>query len=218
MTERQRAEKLLSKSVEEKEVLLRELQHRVKNSLGIVSCFLRLNMSSLEDERSIRVFQEAVDRISCVSMVYEKLSVSTSIDQVDLGKYLGDLVELLRSTYAAGTEKLSLVSRLARTLCDMKRAVSLGLMLNELFTNALKYAYKPGEAGEIRIDLSSDGERTTLKVSDDGPGLPRGFDPKSAKSLGLRIARLLAEEIGGSLEFEAGKGTAAVVVFDHAKQ
>jgi PAS domain S-box len=212
IAERERAEVQLSLSLDEKEVLFKELQHRVKNSLNIVSSFLRLNMAEIEDERSRRLIQEAVDRIRCVSMVYEKLSESKSADRVDLGRYLGDLVELIRSTYA-GSNRLLLSSRLGSLACDLKRAVSLGLILNELLTNAIKYAYGPGQEGEIRITLSSGPEGNELRISDDGQGLPPGLDPENPKSLGLRIAGLLAAELGGSLRFLSGPGTTASLRF-----
>jgi PAS domain S-box-containing protein len=215
ITDRRRTEELLSKSVTEKEMLLKELQHRVKNSLNIVSSFLQLNMADLRDEDSQRVFQEAVDRIGCVATIYERLSESTSSDRVDLGRYLTDLADLLRTTYAPNAERLRITMDFAAMDCDLKRAVSLGLILNELFTNALKYAHRPGETGEIRLSLSAGTEDgpAELRISDDGPGLPPGLDLENVKSLGLRIASLLAEEIGGSLEYESEGGATAIVRF-----
>ena len=213
MTERLRAEELLSKSVAEKEMLLKELQHRVKNSLGIVSSFLALNMSELRDEYSKHVFQEAVNRVRSVAMIYEELSQSSSISRVNLGKYCSDLINLLRTTYAADADKLMVTADLQSVDCDLKRAVSLGLILNELFTNALKYAYPGGAAGEIRVSLAARDDIVELRVADDGPGMPAGFDLKSAKSLGLRISSLLAEELGGTLDFEPGPGAQASVRF-----
>jgi two-component sensor histidine kinase len=214
MAERRRAEELLSKSLEEKETLLKELQHRVKNSLGIVASLLSLNMADLRDDDSRRLFQEAVNRITSISMIYEELSGSSRIDQVDLGAYIRKLVALLSETYAAGARRVRVISESDAIPCSLKRAVSLGLILNELLTNALKYAYPPEDAGEIRIGLGRVDRSLELRVSDDGTGLPEGFDPKNPTGLGLRIAVLLAEEIGGSLRFEtASPGTTAILNF-----
>jgi two-component sensor histidine kinase len=210
--ERQRAEELLSKSVEEKEILLKELQHRVKNSLGIVSSLLSLNMAELSDSGSRRVFQEAADRIRSVGMVYEELSVSTSANEINLGRYLAELIELLTASYMGKDTRISVKSDLSDIDCDPKRAVWLGLVLTELLTNALKYAY-PAEKGEIRVCLSLSDGWVELRVSDDGPGLPPGFDLKEVKSLGLRLATLLAEDLEGSLSFEEGPGTRALLRF-----
>jgi PAS domain S-box-containing protein len=213
MAERQHTEKLLSKSVEEKEMLLKELQHRVKNSLGIVSSLLSLNMADLRDDDSRRLFQEAVDRIKSIAMIYEELSYSPSIDKVNLGTYIRNLVELLRQTYTADLVRVTTASTMNDMNVELKRAVPLGLIVNELLTNALKYAYPAGESGEIRIDIQDAGQSLELRIADGGPGIPEGFDIRNAKGLGLRIAFLLAEQIGGSLRFESRKGTTAIVSF-----
>jgi len=213
MTGRRRVEELLSKSVEEKELLLKELQHRVKNSLNTVSSLLRLNMAKLADEGSRRSFQEAVDRVSCVSMVYDRLSQSAGTGRVQLDVYFADLIGLLVETYAADAGGLSIETELAAIGCDSTKTVCLGLILNELFTNALKYAYQPGQAGRIGIILAGGGDGAELRISDDGPGLPPGFDLKSVKSLGLRIVDLLADEIDGTLSFRNEGGTTVVVSF-----
>jgi PAS domain S-box-containing protein len=213
MAERQHTEELLSKSVKEKEMLLKELQHRVKNSLGLVSSLLSLNMADLRDDDSQRLFQEAVDRIKSIAMIYEELSYSPSIDMVNLGTYIRNLVELLRLTYTADLVRVTTASAMNEMNVELKRAVPLGLIVNELLTNALKYAYPAGESGEIRIDIRDAGQSLELRIADDGPGIPDGLDIRNAKGLGLRIAFLLAEQIGGSLRFESSKGTTAIVSF-----
>jgi PAS domain S-box-containing protein len=215
-TELKQAKEALSDSVREKETLFKELQHRVKNSLSIVSSLLTLNQASVRDEDSLRAFREAVDRISCVSMVYEKLCESASSDTVDLGRYLGDLVELLTATYVAKNSPLAVVSRIDSMDCDAKRAVSLGLILNELFTNAMKYASRSGEPGEIRVSLSVPGDWAELSVSDNGPGFPPGFDASQLPSLGLKIVSLMVENIDGNLEYISSRGATAIVRFKNA--
>lgn len=214
MIELEDAEKALSASVGEKETLFRELQHRVKNSLGIVSSLLRLSQDGVRDEAALRAFREAIDRISCVSMVYEKLCESAGGDSVDLKRYLGDLIELLAATYVAKDGGLRIDARMDAMSCDPKRAVSLGLILNELLTNAIKYASRPAEAGEVRVRFSISGGRAELRVSDDGPGFPPGFEAARVKSLGLRIVSLMVERIGGSLEYSSAGGASAIVRFN----
>lgn len=214
MAERQSAQESLSRSMEEKELLFKELQHRVKNSLNIVSSLLSLNMEALEEGRSRKVFQEAIDRVSAVSMIYDKLSTQANNGRIDLGVYLGDLAELLQSTYTLHAKSLDISLDLESLDCDIKRAVSIGLIFNELLTNALKYAGRPGKKGSIRIRLSKAGTRATLVLADDGPGLAPGFDLKTVKSLGLRIVSLLAGEIGGDLSLEGAKGTVATLGFE----
>ncbi len=211
LSELQTAKDLLSKSLMEKELLLKELRHRVKNSLSIVSSFLRLNMTSVCDEYSMQVFQETVDRIQSIAMIYDELSDSKNIGRIDLSTYLQNLVAMLKKTYAAGEHAIEVTASMEAVECDPKRAVSVGLILNELFTNALKYASREG--GVIAVSLTSSGGRSELTVSDNGPGLSAGFDVKKLNSLGLRISSLLAEEIEGRLSFETDGGTKAVLRF-----
>jgi PAS domain S-box-containing protein len=211
--QRRRAEEQLRKSVEEKEILLKELQHRVKNSLGLVSSLLSLNMAELSDESSRRAFQEASDRIRSVGMVYEELSVSASASEINLGRYLAELIELLAASYMGKDERISVKTEMEDIDCDPKRAVWLGLVLTELLTNALKYAYPTGK-GEIRVGLSLSEGWVELRVSDDGPGLPPGFDPQNVKSLGLRLAFLLTEDLEGQLSFGEGPGARALLRFE----
>lgn len=213
-TELKRVEERLSASVKGKEILLKELQHRVKNSLAIVSSLLSLNQDEVRDEAARQSFQEAIDRISCVSTVYERLSASESA-AVDLGRYLTDLIDQLKATYIVEGKGPAVIASLdfRSKGCDPMKAVSIGLVLNELITNAIKHASRPGRAGEVRISLGVEGERATLTVSDDGPGFPPGFDLAAVRSLGLRIAILMAERIGGSLELSSEGGAAVTLSF-----
>jgi len=238
VTERKRAEGLLSRAVDEKEALFKELQHRVKNSLDLVSSLLSLNMADLEGGPR-RVFMEAVDRIRSVGIIYDKLSESSGISKVRLASYLSDLVDLLRATYVAESGCIAFTTDIGDLECGLKRAVSLGLVLNELLTNAIKYAYRPGSGSRITVSFAkaaaapadgagnADGMRSTgsesgqvgddmieLRICDNGPGLPAGFDPAASKSLGLRITSLFDDELGGELRLEKpgdGRGLAAIV-------
>lgn len=212
-TEKTSAEELLSNSLLEKDMLLKELQHRTKNSLGLVSSLLSLSMSELHDELATRKVQEAVDRIRSIAVLYEKLSASSSSGRIDLAAYLRDILALLDSTYASEQERVRIVQHLDEIPCSLRWAVTIGLLLNELITNAYKYAYPGERRGEIRVDLHSEGDDAFLTVSDDGVGIPGPIDLRDAKTLGLRIIRLLAQEIGGSLSFDTNRGVTASIRF-----
>lgn len=176
---------------------------------------------------------EAVDRIRSVGVIYDKLSESSGIGRVRLGGYLSDLVDLLRATYVAESGCIAFSNGIGDLECGLKRAVSLGLVLNELLTNAIKYAYRPGAGTRIQVTLAEaaaggaagqgvgqgagaeqgDGA-IELRISDNGPGLAPGFDPAASKSLGLRITSLLVDELEGELRLEApaeGPGLVATV-------
>ena len=203
----------LARALEEKELLLKELKHRVKNSLAIVSSLISMNMDRIADERDSRIFLEAVGRINSISAIYEQLNSTGSLDRIDLDAYVRDLVGMLAETYTVDPEKIRFTRNIESMDLPLKVAAPLGLILNELITNAIKYAYPGNADGEVRISVERSGGIATLRVTDDGPGLPQDFRPERADSLGLRIAFMLAEQIGGRLIFEEGGGTNAAVTF-----
>ena len=213
ITERKNDREMLARSNEEKEVLLRELKHRVKNSLALVSSLLSLNKSLIVDARDARILNEAIDRIKSISAIYEQLNFSESLDRIEIDAYIRSLVRMLESSYTIGTDRIRFVERIAKISVPMKLAVPVGIIANELITNAIKYAYPRGAEGEVRIELEADGNSAVLRVSDDGPGLPADFDIGTTDSLGLRIAGMLARQIGGKLVFGHGPGAAASVAF-----
>ena len=203
----------LARALEEKELLLKELKHRVKNSLAIVSSLISMNMDRIADERDSRIFLEAVGRINSISAIYEQLNSTGSLDRIDLDAYVRDLVGMLAETYTVDPEKIRFTRNIESMDLPLKVAAPLGLILNELITNAIKYAYPGNADGEVRISVERSGDSAILRVADDGPGLPQDLDPERADSLGLRIAFMLAEQIGGSLSFGKGDGTNAAVTF-----
>jgi PAS domain S-box-containing protein len=216
VTGRKRSEEALRESVRQKEILMKELQHRVKNSLAAVSGLLGLGMETLTDERSRGIFADTRSRIRSIASLYEQLSGTSDAAHVDLGRYFERLAESLFKTYAPGTGDILLKTRLDDIKLETKRAVPLGLILNELVMNSVKYAYPPGAKGEIRVDLTRSGDGITLGVSDDGLGLPEGFDPKTSGGMGWSLVRMLTEEIDGELTCPAGApgpGTRVLIRF-----
>jgi len=214
ITDRVRAEEALRDSVKQKEILMKELQHRVKNSLAVVSGLLGLGMEAMDDEAARMIFTETRSRIRSVASLYEQLYGSDDPVNINLCRYIQRLVELFTKTYIAGPERIVFTPRVDEFQLDTRRAVPLGLILNELITNSLKYAYPGQGQGLIRIDLERSGDSVALGVSDDGPGLPKGFDPKTSGGLGWSLIRMLTEEIGGELNFPPGPpGTRVVVRF-----
>ncbi len=184
---------------------MKELQHRVKNSLAMVSGLLGLEMEGIANARCHAAFEKTRTRIRAVAALYERLYRASDIDTVDLRAHLGGLTEELFKTY--GSKDIRLTTRLDEFRLDTKRAVPLGLILNELVTNALKYAYPAGAAGEVRVELVRTEDGIRLSVADDGAGLPKDFDPAESGGTGMSLVRMLAAEIDGELTFERQKGT-----------
>ncbi len=214
VTDRKRAEEALKESIRQKEILMKELQHRVKNSLAVVSGLLGLGIETLTDEPSKSVLADTRSRIRSIASLYEQLSGTADAAHVDLGSYIGRLAGSLFDTYAPKTGNIRLRTELGEVTLETKRAVLLGLILNELVTNSIKYAYPAGAAGEIRIGLERSAGRLSLRVEDDGPGFPEKFDPETSGGMGWSLIRMLADELDARVSIERGRGCRVSLVLD----
>ena len=210
---RHKAEEALQNTVLEKEMLLKELQHRVKNNLAIISSLLGLEMRKITDEKARQVFREAQTRIYSMSTLYDQLFSSGDPGSIDLRGYLDKLAATVFRTYIVGSDRLSLSTELARVYLEVKRAVPLGLIVNELLTNAVKYAFPGERAGEIRVELLEEDGRITLAIADNGVGLPPGFDMNAPGSMGLPLVKMLCEQIGGEMTLSGTPGNRVSVTF-----
>lgn len=213
ITPRKKAEIALMESLKQKEILMIELQHRVKNNLGIISSLLSLEMPKLQDESARAVFMNARTRILSMSGIYEQLYSSGNLESVNLAQYINDLASKLIKTYSIRNRNITLITNLAEIQLDLRRSVPLGLILNELITNVLKYAYPDGSGGNITIDLVRENEKVTLTLADDGVGLPEGFSINSADTMGLSLVKMLVSQIKGWLYVDGKTGTRVSVSF-----
>jgi two-component sensor histidine kinase len=195
------AEEALRASNQRLETLLREVNHRVANSLQLVSAFVHLQASALEDESARAALRDTQRRIEAVGQVHRRLYTSDNVEAVDIAAYLETLVHELQDSWG-GADGARLTLSADPVTLSTDRAVSLGVIVNELITNACKYAYAPGEGGEVRISLRRDGDRgVRLVVEDDG----RGFEPGSAAQgtgLGARVIRAMADSLGAEIAYD----------------
>lgn len=214
ITESKRAEEALREfatkiqaSLAEKEVLLKEIHHRVKNNLQVISSLLRLQSAHVVDARSLELFLESRHRIQSMALVHEKLYQSGDLSHVDFGGYLRSLADLLLRSYETAPGRIGLELAVGEVHLDIDVALPLGLVVNELVTNALKYAFPDGRAGAIRISLETiSEERGVLVVADDGIGLPETFDVESAATLGVQLVGALAQQLDGVLHVRRSPG------------
>jgi len=213
VTEELQASDDLNRLVRNKEILMQELQHRVKNSLSIVSSLLSIAKDELTEQRAIDVLEDTRSRINSMSAIYERLYLTESVETIDFGDYLGGLAKSIFSAFFADQTRVRLVVVAASLKLDTKRAIALGLIVNELFTNSAKYAFPGGRSGTIRVLLQTDGSTARLTVSDDGVGIDPQL-PKASMTMGMTLIRLLvAKELEGTLNVDAERGTSMTVVF-----
>ena len=193
--ERQRHERSLTAALERQRVLLREINHRVKNSLGLVSSMLAMQARTSRSAAIKSNLEEAASRVTTIARAHERLYQTSDFEQLDIGAYLKDVCADLPS---ASESKIQ-IEALTGIKISTDRAVSLALIMVELVTNALKYAY-PAAGGPIWVALSRSGDNLILSVKDEGAGLPEGFDARRSKGLGMRIVQTLAEQLGAEVE------------------
>jgi len=208
ISELKKAEERLKASLKEKEVLLQEVHHRVKNNLQIISSLLNLQAGYIKDKKISGMFKSSQDRIRSMSLIHERLYQSRDFAKIDTVDYIRKLTLSLFKSYKVNTNLIKLKVDVKDVFLDINTLIPCGLIINELVTNSLKHAFPGGRQGEINIDLSQDKDnKVTLTVADNGAGMPKSFDLKSEKSLGIRLVSILASQIGGSLEIEREKGT-----------
>jgi PAS domain S-box-containing protein len=198
----------------EKEVLLKEIHHRVKNNLQIISSLLNLQTDQVKDSGTLRILHDSQTRVRSMALIHEKLYQSKSMAKIDFGEYVTSLTKDLFRSYQRSLGEIKLNIHVDEVTLDLDYAVPCGLILNELMTNALKYAFPEGRKGSIWVELRADPKQfISLRVADDGVGLPAGLDILKNKSLGLQLVNSLVKQIDGKLEVENSSGTAFCVTF-----
>jgi PAS domain S-box-containing protein len=202
ITERKLSEEKLRGLVESKDVLLREIHHRVKNNLAVISSLFYLQSTYTDDPQTLKIFQESQDRVKSMALVHELLYGSENLAAVDFSRYASDLCEQLIETYDHSAARVRLVKDLEPIRLDIDHAVPCGLILNELMSNAIKHAFPAGRGGTVHLAMRRHGDGACLlSVADDGAGLPPGLDPATPGSLGLRLIRTLARQLDGQIEW-----------------
>jgi PAS domain S-box-containing protein len=214
LTVQKQLEEQLRASLQEKEVLLKEIYHRVKNNLQVISSLLSLQAEMLQDREVLLAFQDCQARIQSMALVHEVLYQSSNLAQVNFGDYARRLAADLLRAQSVAPERIRLIVETDEVWLSAEKAVPCGLILNELLTNCVKHAFPAGRAGDIRIVLRADAEaQVTISVSDTGVGFPEGLDFRNAASLGMQLACLLTEQLGGTIDLERAEGTAFTIRF-----
>ena len=218
ITDLRNAEKKLKKSLKEKETLLKEIHHRVKNNLMIISSLLNLQSHYIQDKEALHVFRESQNRAKSMAMIHERLYQSTDLKNIDFGEYIRSLTTDLYHSMVSDPSQVELDLDLEDVGIDINTVVPLGLIVNELVTNSMKYAFPPGESGLIKVELCRANENIVLRVSDNGVGFPANVDYKNTNSLGLQLVNNLIIQIDGELELDKSQGTTFTLRFKEQKE
>ena len=215
ITGRRQAEEHIRKSLAEKEILLRELHHRTKNNMGIIIALLNLQEADINDERVRTAFSDVRDRIRSMALVHQKLYEGNDLSHLNLKDYIIDLAGLLTESYLVSPAGMSVTTDMQDVFVLIDTAIPCGLILNELITNALKYAFPGGRPGEIKIHLRRlEGGEIQLSVADSGIGLAPGFDIKRDGHMGFQtIVSLGEQQLNGKVSFDTSQGLACEILF-----
>ncbi len=207
------AREKIRKDLAEKEVLLKEIHHRVKNNLQVISSLLSLQSGHLKDDQAKTALQICRDRVKSMGLVHDKLYRSESFNEVNFKEYLDDISLQLHRLYHSG-RRIDMQIRAADYMVSIDVAIPCGIIVNELITNVLKYAFPDNRNGKIAIDFRSlANNRYQLKVQDNGIGLPAELDIENTESLGLKLVKMLTEQLEGELQVQSQKGTLFKITF-----
>ncbi|MCC6954530.1 MAG: PAS domain S-box protein [Deltaproteobacteria bacterium] len=207
ITARKHAEDYMRMSLREKEQLLKEIHHRVKNNMQVISSLLRLQGEYLQDQSTRQLFRQSDERVRSMALVHERLYRSEVFASIDLKEYVQELADRLFRSYAEGNTRIRLETDLQSAYLGIDKAVPCGLLLNEFISNALKHAFLPGSSGIICITLREENGSIILGVADNGKGLPEWFDLSRPTSFGTEIIRTLRDQLGAELTVQQERGT-----------
>lgn len=213
ITQKKIAEKQIEKSLEEKEMLLKEIHHRVKNNLMVISSLLNLQSRYIKDEAYKSIFKESQNRARSMALIHELLYQSSDLKRINFGKFINTLTGELYRIYISNQNLIKLNVNVESVMVDINAAIPLGLIVNELVSNSMKHAFPDERKGNINIEFSAVNDNYTLVVEDDGVGFPEDIDFNNTDSLGLRIVNSLTEQIDGKLILDRTKGSKFIIKF-----
>ncbi|WP_236950963.1 sensor histidine kinase [Methanobacterium subterraneum] len=212
ITELKNVENSLKYSLKEKEVLLREIHHRVKNNLQIISSLLSLQRLQVEDPQTADILWECQGRVRAMAMIHENIYQSQDIGRINFKNYVEMLLYDIFNLYRVNKKSVILEMRIKGVKMGIETAMPCGLVINELATNSIKHAFPQGK-GIIKIELKTDDDAHILIIEDDGIGLPENLDPQKSKKLGLMVVNTLVNQLNGEMEIDRTNGTKFIIKF-----
>jgi len=215
ITERRHGEEELKSTLKEKETLLHEIHHRVKNNMQVINSLLKLQANNVDDKQIKEILKDSQSRVYAMSAVHETLHGSEKLSEIDLKSYLSKITTSIFQTYSIDHRKVKLKSSVENSPISLNQAYPLGLIVNELISNSLKYAFPDERNGEISVSMNKQDKELELIIKDDGVGIPKDFDWKNSNTLGLKLIRSLVEnQLDGSIDMGSKNGTKFTIKFN----
>lgn len=214
ITERKRSEDKIKASLKEKEVMLKEIHHRVKNNMQVIISLLRLQARNIKNKQAIEIIRVSRNRIQSMALIHDRLYQSQDLAKISIAKYIQKLTTDLFRSYKISSNEIKTKINIADISLDINSAIPCGLIINELISNSLKHAFPKDKEGEINIDFHSDNNSNlTLIFSDNGIGFPEDIDFRNTESLGLQLVNILVKQLNGTIDFEVNGGTTFRITF-----
>ena len=203
----------IKSSLKEKEILLKEIHHRVKNNMQIISSLISLQSDYADNEATIKMFEDSKNRIRSIALIHEKLYQSEDISLIDFSDYIKSLTRRLMEVYGVAGRGINLHTPAENIFLSIDHAIPCGLIINELVSNSIKHAFPEGRSGEVAIDMNRQEDRYILIVADNGIGFPENIDFRNTESLGLQIVQTLTSQLGGKIILHSNGGTKFIISF-----
>jgi two-component sensor histidine kinase/CheY-like chemotaxis protein len=216
--ERRKAEEALRQNLVEKEILIKEIHHRVKNNLQIICSLINLQAKRIQDQKTLEGLRDCRERVKAMALVHEKLYHAKDLAHIDFADYVQDLASGLLRSYVDDSKPIQLIMDAEKIFLGVDQAIPCGLIMDELVSNSLKHAFPSKGPGEIRVMLKRQEEKKVLlSVADNGVGFPQDKDFRNTTSLGLQLVCSLAKQLEGTIELRSGRGTEFKLTFDSLK-
>ena len=218
ITYRKQAEEELKKNLREKEILIREVHHRVKNNMQVIAAILSLQADEINDERLSAVLNQCMSRVQSMSKVHEMMYRTSDLEHLDMSEYIHEMITTLRDLYPLKEKGISFKENCKDVFLNLNQAIPVGIIVNELISNAMKHAFPDGKKGVIEVNLTKRDNEIIMRVSNNGEPLPPDFNLNIPTSLGLEIVNLLSEQLSGKITAKStDKETYFELIFPSAK-
>lgn len=214
ITENKINEEKITQSLKEKDVLLKEVHHRVKNNMQVISSILNLQSSYVKDTYALNLLKECQNRIKSMAFIHESLYQTKNFESVNFSEYVTTLSKNLVHTYSINTKKIKLILTLDKLFLSLDASIPCGLIINEIISNSLKYAFPDNRDGIIFVNLKVLKNKVSIEVGDNGIGIPENVDVKNTQTLGLQLVDTLVEQINGTIKLTKNKGTIFSIEFN----